>query len=357
MLKTSLRTRTPTVGVALVAVLACMISVSCTSKEERSWEAAKTENSVAAYEGFLSQFPETEFAPEAQERVLDLLPVIVFTSEREGGFGVFTMRYDGSQVTRVSPEDEKASGAMMSPDGKRIAYTSDRDGDGEIYVMNVDGTGVVQLTDNQDLDSSPAWSPDGRKIAFMSERNKNTDIYVMNADGTDPVRLTDHPGADIYPAWSPDGSRIAFTSHREGNQKFFTVSTAVEDFATSSGLFGLRPLSGDIYVMNVDGSGMEALVTDPANDAHPVWSPDGQRIIFTSQRNGDEEIYAINVDGSGITRLTHQQGFARRPICYPAHGEIIFTSNQGDAVNVWMVEADGSNPRQLTEDPANDMVG
>jgi len=357
MLKTHLRTRTPMAGAALVAVLACVISVSCTSEEERGWEAAQTENSVVAYEAFLSQFPETEFAPQAEELILDLLPVIAFTSEREGGFAVFTMRYDGSQETRVSPDDVKASGAMISPDGTRIAYVSDGDGDGEIYVMNVDGTGVVQLTDNQDSDLSPAWSPDGRKMAFASGRDGNIEIYVMNADGTDPVRLTDHPGADIYPAWSPDGSRIAFTVHREGNKNVSTMSTAVGDFAMTGGYATIKSLEGDIYVMNADGSGMEALVADPDNDAHPVWSLDGQRIIFTSERDKDEEIYAINVDGSGLTRLSNQDGMARRPVCYPVHGEIIFISNQGEVVNVWMMEADGSDPRQLTEDPANDMVG
>jgi len=357
MLKTHLRTRTPIAGAALVAVLACVISVSCTSEEERGWEAAQAENSVVAYEAFLSQFPETEHASETQELILDLLPVIAFTSEREGGFAVFTMRFDGSQETRVSPEDETASGAMISPDGTRIAYVSDRDGDSEIYEMNVDGTGVVQLTDNEDYDSSPTWSPDGRKIAFTSNREGNIEIYVMNADGTDPVRLTDHPGADIYPAWSPDGSRIAFTVHREGNKNVFTMRSAVGDYATTGDYFDLKPLEGDIYVMNADGSGMEALVADPGNDAHPVWSLDGQRIIFTSERDKDEEIYAINVDGSGLTRLSNQDGMARSPICYPVHGEIIFTSNQGEVVNVWMMEADGSDPRQLTEDPANDMVG
>ena len=340
-----------------VLVLAFVVTMSCTSKEVREWEAAQAENSVSGYEGFLAAFPESEYRPEAENLILDLLPLIAFTSQRDGSFTAYTMRYDGSQETRISEENLKATDAVMSPDGTRIAYVTDRDGDAEIWVVNSDGTDAVRLTDNQFNELSPAWSPDGQKIAMMSDRDGNPEIYVMNADGKDPVRLTDHPGADLFPTWSPDGSRIAFTVHREGEKRVQVMSTAVEDFATTGGYFDLKSLEGDIWVINADGSGAEVLVSDPSNNARPTWSPDGHQIVFNSNRDGDQEIYAINIDGTGLTRLTNRKGVDRSPFCYQKNGEILFTCDEGGTINVWMMEADGSEPRQMTEAPEDDMMG
>ena len=80
---------------------------------------------------------------------------------------------------------------------------SDRDGDDEIYVMNADGSDVVRLTDNENANYRPAWSPDGGRIAFVSRRDvdyvDSSEIYVMNADGSGVVRLTDNEYSDGMP--------------------------------------------------------------------------------------------------------------------------------------------------------------
>ena len=58
------------------------------------------------------------------------------------------------------------------------------------------------------------------------------------------------------------------------------------------------------YIMNVDGSGVSRLTDNSANDEHPDWSPDGRRIAFISDRDGDYEIYVMNADGSDVIQLT-----------------------------------------------------
>src|SRR5689334_4791392 len=94
---------------------------------------------------------------------------------------------------------------------KQIAFSSHRDGNPEIYTMKLDGSEVTRLTNNSAYDGEPAWSPDGTKIAFTSARDDNSEIYVMNADGTEQTRLT-HTGSNAGEAtWSPDGTKIAFT--------------------------------------------------------------------------------------------------------------------------------------------------
>ncbi len=72
----------------------------------------------------------------------------------------------------------------------KIVFESDRDGNFEIYSMNADGTEVTRLNINPADDSQPVWSHNGKKVAFVSNRDGPYNIYVMNADGSGVVRLS-----------------------------------------------------------------------------------------------------------------------------------------------------------------------
>ena len=148
---------------------------------------------------------------------------IAFESNRDGGWEIYVMNADGSDVVQLTNNRGWDGGPAWSPDGRRIAFVSDRDGDREIYVMNADGSNIVQLTNNPSFDTDPAWSPDGRRIAFTSDWDGDFDIYVMNTDGSNVVQLTNNRGSDLAPAWSPDGRRIAFVSDRDGDWDIYVM--------------------------------------------------------------------------------------------------------------------------------------
>ncbi|MFP5213498.1 MAG: TolB family protein, partial [Acidobacteriota bacterium] len=88
----------------------------------------------------------------------------------------------------------------------KILFISDRDGDFEIFTMKTDGTGVVQLTFNTSKDSMARWSPDGSKIAFVRNDSK---IYMMDSNGKNEQYICD--GKTV--AFSPDGKKLAFTKY------------------------------------------------------------------------------------------------------------------------------------------------
>src|SRR5437660_2896397 len=203
----------------------------------------------------------------------------------------------------------------------RIAFHSNRDGDFDIYVMNADGSGVTQVTHNTINEFDPIWSPNGQQIAFGRISGCcAAAVVVINADGSGERVLADNgfPGA-----WSPDGRQIAFNRN------------------------------GDVYVMNVDGSGVTQLTHD--GTASPTaWSPNGQQIAFISTRDGDEEIYVMNTDGSGVTRLTHSPGRDEgdRAGWSPDGSRIVFSSDRdGGQLHVFVMNADGSAVTQLTSGP------
>ncbi|MBL8851406.1 MAG: PD40 domain-containing protein [Planctomycetaceae bacterium] len=103
-----------------------------------------------------------------------------------------------------------------SPDGKWIAFATDRDGNVEIYKVRWDGSELTRLTDDPGFDCRPRWSRDGRWLLFTSNRGSNHDLYVMRDNGIDVRRLTFNAALDDHGDWSPDATTIAFVSMRDG---------------------------------------------------------------------------------------------------------------------------------------------
>jgi TolB protein len=257
-----------------------------------------------------------------------------------------------------------------------IAFSSTRDnpipnpflvGATEIYLMSPDGSNLRRLTDNTALDVFAALSPDGKKIVFDSNRNRaegepfnTSDLFVMNTDGTEQMFLTRGSSA----TWSPDSKNIAFHASASGTG----LPTRPDP--------GPPVSDGDIFIANVDdllagvvGVGWRRNLTNnpEAIDDDPDWSPDGRRIVFVShpvtddpQRSNLAEVYVINVDGTGLTRLTFNAEEERGPSWSKDGSRIVYMCRIGGGAadfEVCTMNADGSDPRQLTDNTLNDGGG
>jgi Tol biopolymer transport system component len=218
-----------------------------------------------------------------------------------------------------------------SPDGRSVAFTSVRDGHQEIYLMRPDGSGIVQLTRGSAHNSEPSWSPDGRRILFRSERDSAPQLYVMNADGSDQRPLTRGAGRYTGGTWSPDRRRIAYSSMSDGHLDIHVMSAdgtgSTQLTTTTTGHTGMPHWSPDgrriafwttrdgndeVYLMEVDGSNPRNVTNHPARDVLAGWTPDGQWLLFRSNRDrAQNELYRMKPDGSNITRLTHTTSSSR----------------------------------------------
>jgi Tol biopolymer transport system component len=226
------------------------------------------------------------WSPAGDHFVLGIKPGLqLFDADGENGRDLFDGK--GDQVAFPS----------WSPGGKEIAfgigsYFSGHDKPARIATINADGSGFRAVTNGPANAGFPSWSPDGAQIVYRVAGSEQG-LRILNLESGRVTTLTTE--YDNFPAWSPKGDLIQFTSFRDG------------DFE----LYSIRP----------DGSGLRRLTRTGGNDAHGVWSQDGEWIVFSSSRMGwkDEallsdngpqpygELFAMHADGSGVRQLTDNQ--------------------------------------------------
>jgi len=112
-----------------------------------------------------------------------------------------------------------------------------------------------------------------------------------------------------------------------------------------------RDGNAEIYIMSADGTASTRVTNDPQPDGRPSFTPDGQALVFHSARNGGkQQIWAVNVDGSGVTQLT-RDSVNSSPTISPDGQTIAYVSTRNKDTDIWLMARDGSNQRQFTRSP------
>src|SRR6266516_1756754 len=284
----------------------------------------------------------------------------------------------------MRPEDVYAltsvSEPRISPDGRHVAYVVngiDREANGyrgAIWVAPLDGSEEPrQFTSGERRDGSPCWSPDGRWLAFVSNRDgedeskAHGELYVLPADGGEPRRLTEGEEGVASIAWSPDSHRIVFArrvrdeaygeedERRRAPRRFTRVFFKLD----SVGWTGDR--RKHVFLADLDGGDERQLTDGDCENDEPAWSPDGSRIVFTSQR-GDrwdvelvEALYELEVDSEGAEprRLTQPDESASTASFSPDGTLIAYVHAPEDGTfphhgQIAVMRSDGSDRRILT---------
>ena len=228
----------------------------------------------------------------------------------------------------------------LSRDGTLVLTT--KNANSSVATMKPDGSDTkIIFPAERGAAFAPSWSPDGGRVAFgyggflQGRKTNGAKILVVNRDGTGMEELTPNLPNAGFPSWSADGKELVYRS--------FTLNER-----------GLR-------IINLETKKTKVLTTGADN--LPYWSPDGTRILFTREQEGNFDIYTVKPDGTDLKRLT----------TFPANDAHAVWSGDGKYVlwnsgeygfrdeaalydnsfqpygSIWMMNADGSGKRQLTE--------
>lgn len=199
--------------------------------------------------------------------------------------------------------------------------------DFDIYVADLKGNIRRKLTDTPGYDAEATVSPKGDKIVFTSTRSGDLELYVMNTDGTNITQVTDGLGYDGGAFFSPDGSKLVFRASRPQTPE----QVAEYRQLLSEGL--VMPTNMEIYTCNIDGTDLKKVTDLGGANWAPYFSPDGTRIIFSSnhQTKGYKfNLWMVNLDGSGLEQISFDKVFDAFPVFSRDGKHLVFSSNRNN---------------------------
>ena len=259
---------------------------------------------------------------------------LIFQSERETGnpfYQIYTLDFETGDSARVSPGHGKTTCAFFHPGGGRVLFGS----------THHDPQAKAKQKVELDFRAS------GKERRYSWDYDETMDIFTANVNGSGLRRLTTARGYDAEAGYSPDGSRIVFASTR---------SAYADGLSDEEKKLREVDLSyfGEIYIMNVDGSGQTRLTRTPGYDGGPFFSPDGSRIVWRrfNKSGAVAEIHTMKPDGSDIRKITNFKSMSWAPYFHPSGDYIIFASNKLGFTNfeLYLVDTLGQHqPVRVTE--------
>jgi len=258
--------------------------------------------------------------------------------------------------------------------GSKIVFVSNRTGNKvnkEIWMMDYDGSNQRQITHYNSLSIQPTISADSSKIGFTSYARGNPAIVIFSVD---PVRqlpfYNQVSSVNETPEFTPDGKQIVYASSASGWTQIYVANldgSGLRRISSSSAIEvepKINPKTGaeiafvsgrsgpqQVYRMNMDGADVERLTPGEGEASNPSWNPDGQFLAFSWTRGyatGNFNIFVMDVATRKYTQLTHSEGRNENPSWAPDGQHIVFMSTRTGSPQIWSMLADGTQVQQLT---------
>tara|TARA_Y100001958_G_C21235013_1_gene561252 strand:+ start:1338 stop:2408 length:1071 start_codon:yes stop_codon:yes gene_type:complete len=314
-------------------------------------------------------------------------PQIVFSSRRWWNYDIFISDLSGGNTTQLTKNQWIDFNPSISHDSKKISFISNRDGNREIYIVDLtwmDGysqwsvSNLKNITNSNENDWTPVFSPVEDKLLFSTyfPETDNYDIFIMDYNGENKENLTNTSSYEKFPQFSPDGSFIIYQGWQGRMMEIFFISLLEKekinitrnnksnDIISHGNSFSPdgqsivftseRDGNRNIYKMTINGDMIERITSHEADDYEPVFSPDGQSIVFTSERDGNKEIYSIDLETLKIKNLSNSNGDDWNPRFYPENQKIVFQSNRDGNWEIYTMSINGSSQQNISNHPATD---
>ena len=294
---------------------------------------------------------------------------IAFTSDRGGESDIYVMNEDGSGLRNITNSpNENSAFSSWSPDGSRILFSVSTDADGpvEYWVMDADGTNPELLFPRCTGCVILDWSPDGSRLVGYQTEGEQTQLFVINSDGSNVRKLADLANSFARARWSPDGSIIAYGVSKRagtggevwlinddgsGQRMLYERSTNAISWSSaiswSPGGESLAIDALDQLVVADIGSSDVRVIAEGGSISQPEWSPTGDYIAYSSDREGNREVYVVPQDGGVSANVSNSAWEDVLPRWSPSGDQIIFRSDRDSRDGIYWVQRDGSEQTLL----------
>jgi TolB protein len=231
--------------------------------------------------------------------------------------------------------------------------------EGEKHLKN-----IKQLTFGGE-NAEAYFSSDGKQLIFQSKRDGRgcDQIYRMNIDGSNTKMVSNGDGRTTCSYFFKGNKRVIYASTHGGAKECPPNPDMSQGY-----VWAVYP-DYDLYTSKPDGTDIKKLTDTKGYDAEATISPDGKKIIFTSERSGDLELYSMDIDGKNIKQLTDAVGYDGGAFYSPDSKMIVYRRSTPKTeaevarykgllarhlivpttFEIWVMNADGSNKRQITD--------
>jgi len=242
---------------------------------------------------------------------------------------------DGENPQAMLTSPRPILSPAWAPDGVRIAYVSfENRTQSAIYIQDRQKGSRVKAISREGINGAPSWSPDGERLAITLSHEGNPEVYIFQIDSGELRRITDSAAIDTEAVWIDDDT-LVFTSDRSGGPQLYEVSarggranritfegkynasaTVSPDGSTIAFVHGA---GAGFQIAAIDRrSGLFQVLTQGTLDESPSFSPNGQMIIYATEKNGRGTLGAVSLDGSVVQSLSLDDGGSvREPVWSP----------------------------------------
>lgn len=232
---------------------------------------------------------------------------------------------DGQNPQAMLTSPRPILSPAWAPDGVRIAYVSfENRTQSAIYIQDRQKGSRVKAISRTGINGAPSWSPDGERLAVTLSHEGNPDIYVLQIDSGALRRITQSDAIDTEPVWVDDDT-IIFTSDRSGGPQLYEVSArggrasritfegnynaSATVSADGSTIAFVHGAGAGFQIAAIDRkSRLFQVLTQGTLDESPSFSPNGQMIIYATEKGGRGTLGAVSLDGSVVQSLSLDDG-------------------------------------------------
>lgn len=305
---------------------------------------------------------------------------IVFVSDRNGNDEIYVMNTDGASQKRLTSNVTMDYSPQLSRDGQKIAYVSEMGGVLQVDIMDSDGGNVVKPPANSGNMRNPHWCPQSERVSFITDMEGQIDVYVMNSDGTDMLKVTDDNLVEDLGNWSPNAEWVVYaisegedmgvymrnprgvdviqlTQTQDSGPVWAPVGSLIAYFSEITVIDneGKEKVDTEMRIVDMETMEVTSLVAQVHAESGISWSPDGKKLTYVADVNGNKEVFVMEDDGSNQIQLTRNHLDDIFPVWSGDGNKIVFVSELHGNAEIIVMDADGKKQRRLTNNRAKDI--